>query len=176
MILEIWLYCGQNWTWQYKVCYGGPDHIAASGCLFGRTQSKSQPKISRQADGLNIGSVVDYFEWGLCGFIAPIQAIFGTRDFSKAIRFKFKEKTSEILHLEHSIVWCWKLNPSESRSKVLKRGAGEGWTDHVKNGKVWQRVEDERNILRAIIRRKTNWIGHTLRRNTLIKHIISRNL
>jgi hypothetical protein len=128
LILEIWLYYGRNWTWQYKVCYGGPDHIASNDRLFSRNQSKSQPKISRQADGLNIGSVVDYLEWGLCGFIAPIKAIFGARDFSKASRLKFKEETGEILHLEHSIVWCWKLNPSESRSntwKVLKRGAGE---------------------------------------------------
>jgi hypothetical protein len=24
--------------------------------------------------------------------------------------FKFKDKTSEMLHLEHSFVWCWKLD------------------------------------------------------------------
>jgi hypothetical protein len=83
------------------VCYGGPDHIAASGCLFSRTKSNRQPKISRQADGLNSGSVVDYLERGLCGCIALIQATFGTEDFSTVIILNFKEETSEMLHLDH---------------------------------------------------------------------------
>jgi hypothetical protein len=29
-----------------------------------------------------------------------------------------------------------------------------------------------RNILRTIKRRKANWIGHVLRRNCLVKHVI----
>jgi len=39
----------------------------------------------------------------------------------------------------------------------------------VKN-EVLQRVKDERNVLQVIQRRKTNWIGHYLRRNCLLKH------
>jgi len=35
-----------------------------------------------------------------------------------------------------------------------------------------QRVEEERNILLAIKRRKANWIGHILRRNFLLKYVI----
>jgi hypothetical protein len=35
------------------------------------------------------------------------------------------------------------------------------WTDHVRNEKVLLRVKEQRNILK----RKTNWIGHILRRN-----------
>ena len=45
------------------------------------------------------------------------------------------------------------------------------WTDHVRNEEVLQRVKEERNILHTIKRRKTNWIGHILRRNCLLKHV-----
>ena len=37
---------------------------------------------------------------------------------------------------------------------------------------VLQRVKEERNILRAIKRRKSNWIDHILRTNCRLKHII----
>jgi hypothetical protein len=33
------------------------------------------------------------------------------------------------------------------------------------------RVKEERNILRTMKGRKSNWIGHTLRRNCLLKHV-----
>jgi hypothetical protein len=42
----------------------------------------------------------------------------------------------------------------------------------VKNEEVLHRVKDERNILNTIKRRKTNWIGHILRRNCFLKHVI----
>ena len=29
------------------------------------------------------------------------------------------EETSEVLHFEHSTVWCWNLDTSESRSEIL---------------------------------------------------------
>ena len=35
-----------------------------------------------------------------------------------------------------------------------------------------RRTEQERNIVHTTIRRKANWIGHILRRNCLLKHII----
>jgi len=46
------------------------------------------------------------------------------------------------------------------------------WTDRVKNEEVLHRVKEERNILHRINRRKANWIGHILRRNCLLKHVI----
>jgi hypothetical protein len=46
------------------------------------------------------------------------------------------------------------------------------WTDRVRNGKVLHRGKEERNIVHAIKRRKANWIGHVLRRNCLLKHVI----
>jgi hypothetical protein len=40
----------------------------------------------------------------------------------------------------------------------------------VRNDEV--RVKEERNIVHTIKRRKANWIGHILRRNCLLKHVI----
>jgi hypothetical protein len=46
------------------------------------------------------------------------------------------------------------------------------WTDRVRNKEALHRVKEERNILHTIKRRKANWIGHILRRNCLLKHVI----
>ena len=46
------------------------------------------------------------------------------------------------------------------------------WTDHVRNEEVLLRVNEQRNILHEIRKRKANWIGHTLRRNCLLKQVI----
>jgi len=46
------------------------------------------------------------------------------------------------------------------------------WTDCVENEEVLHRVKEERNILYIIKRRKANWIGHILRKNCFLKHII----
>jgi len=46
------------------------------------------------------------------------------------------------------------------------------WTDHVRNEEVLLRVNEQRNILREISKRKANWIGHILRRNCLVQQVI----
>jgi len=46
------------------------------------------------------------------------------------------------------------------------------WTDHVRNEEVLLRVNERRNILHEISKRKANWIGHILRRNCLLKQVI----
>ena len=46
------------------------------------------------------------------------------------------------------------------------------WTDHVRNEEVLLRVNEQRNILHEIRKRKANWIGHILRRNCLIRQVI----
>ena len=46
------------------------------------------------------------------------------------------------------------------------------WTDHVRNEEVLLRVNEQRNILHEIIKRKANWIGHILHRNWLLKQVI----
>jgi hypothetical protein len=45
------------------------------------------------------------------------------------------------------------------------------WTERVKNG-LLHRIKGERNMLHTIKRIKANWIGHILRRNCLLKHVI----
>jgi hypothetical protein len=50
------------------------------------------------------------------------------------------------------------------------------WTDRVRNEEVLHRVKEERNILHTIKRRTANWIGHILRRNCLLKHVIEGQL
>jgi hypothetical protein len=52
-----------------------------------------------------------------------------------------------------------------------KRMEKISWTDRVRN-EVLQRVKEERNSLHTIKRRQANWIGHILRRNYLLKHVI----
>ena len=38
------------------------------------------------------------------------------------------------------------------------------------------RVKEERNILHRIKKRKAKWIGHILRRNCLLKHVIEAKI
>ena len=45
------------------------------------------------------------------------------------------------------------------------------WTDHVRNEEVLLRVEEQRNILHEIRKRKANWIGHILRRICLLQRV-----
>jgi hypothetical protein len=67
-------------------------------------------------------------------------------------------------YLESFEIWCWRRMEKIS------------WTDRVRNEDVLHRVQEERNILHTIKRRKTNWIGHILRRNCLLKHVIEGKL
>jgi len=46
------------------------------------------------------------------------------------------------------------------------------WTDHVRNEEVLLRVNEQRNILHEIRKRKAIWIGHILCRNCLLKQVI----
>jgi len=57
-------------------------------------------------------------------------------------------------------MWCWRR-----MEKII-------WTDHVKNEEVLLRVNEQRNILHEIRKRKADWIGHILRRNCLLKQVI----
>ena len=63
-------------------------------------------------------------------------------------------------YLESFEMWCWRTMEKIS------------WTDHVRNEVVLLRVNEQRNILHEIRKRKANWIGHILRRNCLLKQVI----
>jgi hypothetical protein len=54
---------------------------------------------------------------------------------------------------------------------VLEKNVEGSWTDCVKN-EVLKIVKKYRNIIHTIKQRKANWIGHILRRNCLLKHVI----
>jgi hypothetical protein len=55
--------------------------------------------------------------------------------FHQLVRLKFGEETSDMKHLEHRFVWCWRR-----MQKIV-------WTDSVKNEEVLHRVKEEREIL-----------------------------
>jgi len=63
-------------------------------------------------------------------------------------------------YLESFEMWCW------GRMEKIS------WTNHVRNEEVLLRVNEQRNILHEIRKRKANWIGHILRRNCLLKQVI----
>ena len=63
-------------------------------------------------------------------------------------------------YLESFEIWCWRRMEKIS------------WTDHMRNEEVLLRVNEKRNILHEIRKRKANWIGHILRRNCLLKQVI----
>jgi hypothetical protein len=62
-------------------------------------------------------------------------------------------------YLERSEMWCW------GRMEIIL-------TDRVRNEEVLQRVNEGTNILHTIKRRKGNWIGHSWRRNCLLRHVV----
>jgi hypothetical protein len=53
-------------------------------------------------------------------------------------------------HVESFEMWCWRRMEKIS------------CTDHVRNEEVLLRVNEQRNILHEIRKRKANWIGHIL--------------
>jgi hypothetical protein len=61
--------------------------------------------------------------------------------------------------LEIFEMWCWRRMKKTS------------WTDHVRNEEVLLTVKEQRNILHEICKRKSNWIGHILRRNCLLQRV-----
>jgi len=59
----------------------------------------------------------------------------------------------DLKHLESFEMWCWRRMEKIS------------WPDHVRNEEVLLGVNEQRNILHEISKRKANWIGHILHRN-----------
>ena len=51
---------------------------------------------------------------------------------------------------------------------VWRRMEKISWTDKVKNVEVLGRIEEKRQILQVMKSRKRNWIGHWLRRESLL--------
>jgi hypothetical protein len=66
-------------------------------------------------------------------------------------------------YLKVSEMWCWR------RMEI-------SCTDRVRNEEVLHRVNEQRNIIHTIKRRKDDWIGHILCGNCLLKHIVERKI
>jgi hypothetical protein len=63
-------------------------------------------------------------------------------------------------HMDSFKMWCW------------RRMEKINWIDHARNEQVLLRVNEQRNILHEISKRKSNWIGHILRRNGFLQQVI----
>ena len=55
---------------------------------------------------------------------------------------------------------------------VLEKDGDDQLGRTYDNEEVLLRVNEQRNILHEIRKRKANWIGHILRRNCLLKQVI----
>ena len=66
-------------------------------------------------------------------------------------------------YVESFGMWCWRRMEKIS------------WTDGERN-EVLQAAKEERHGLETIKRRKTNWIGHVLHKNCLLKGVITGNI
>ena len=85
-----------------------------------------------------------------------------------------------MLHLDYSSIWCKTLDASAVDPKHLE--CFEIWccgmmekislTDHVRNEEVLLRVNEQSNIVHGISKRKSNCIGHIMRRNCLLQRVI----
>ncbi|KAJ4444108.1 hypothetical protein ANN_05897 [Periplaneta americana] len=65
----------------------------------------------------------------------------------------------------------WTLRRSEEKSLEAFEMWMERvkWTDKIRNEAVLERVDEKRVMLKLIRKRKRNWLGHCLRRNSLLK-------
>jgi len=58
--------------------------------------------------------------------------------------------------------WCWR--------RILKIK----WTDRITNEEVFQRVKEERLLLKMLNNRRYSWIGHIIRNNEFVVNIMER--
>ena len=90
------------------------------------------------------------------------QAVIQTHVFDRICVFRAETWTLVVAdqkYLESFEMWCWRRMEKIS------------WTDHVRNEEVLLRVNEDRNILQEIRKRKANWIGQILCRNCLLKQV-----
>ena len=66
----------------------------------------------------------------------------------------------DIKRLEAFEMWVWR--------RILKIS----WTEHKTNEEVLNMVKEERKLMETIRKRQLNWIGHILRRGSLIKTVV----
>ena len=65
-----------------------------------------------------------------------------------------------------------RYTPGKFLNVALEKDGKISWTDRVRNEEVLLAVKEQRNVLHEISKRKANWIGHILRRNSLLQRVI----
>jgi hypothetical protein len=68
------------------------------------------------------------------------------------------------------------LRGAENFYVVIHRDCHVKVHQSYENEGVLQILQEKRNIIQTINRRKAKWIGHTFRRNCLLKHVIQGNI
>ena len=84
-----------------------------------------------------------------------------------------------MLCVECSVLWCSGHYDGVSKKRsqafetwIRRRMTQVKWSDKIKNSVVLDRMGDGRIMLELIKKRKSNWLGHWLRRNCLLKHAL----
>jgi hypothetical protein len=67
-------------------------------------------------------------------------------------------------HRESFEMWCWRRMQKIS------------WADRVRNEEVLLRVNEQRNTLHDVRKRKANWIGHIWRGHCLLQRLIEEKI
>ena len=79
--------------------------------------------------------------------------------------------------IPQSLILSWQPTPfvAPPLHHVFSCG-GLGLLDYMRNEEVLLQVNEQRNILHAIRKRRAKWIGHILRRNCLLRQVIEGNI
>ena len=67
-------------------------------------------------------------------------------------------------YLEAFEMWCWRRMEKIS------------YMDRITNEEVLRRVQENRNLISNVLKRKASWIGHILRRIGLMHDTLKRNI
>jgi hypothetical protein len=95
------------------------------------------------------------------------EVLHGDKEKSNVLHTAKRRKANWIVQIlcrnwvESYETWCW------------RRVEKIGWTERVRSEEVLHRVKDAGNVLHTAKRRKANCIGHILRGNCLLKHVIT---
>ena len=124
--------------------------------------------------------------WVYIEFLSPVSSShigwkWGTF-LRKCVRYgnnAFLSHYSEMVRLEDGSVWCWNLEAPGNRSEtpgkfwnVVLEKDGDQLDRSCEKWRRVLRVNEQRNILQELRKRKANWIGHILRRNCVLQQII----
>jgi hypothetical protein len=59
---------------------------------------------------------------------------------------------------------------------MLSKETEDSWIERLRTEKILHTFEEARKILHTLKRNKANWMGHILRRNCLLNHVIEEEM